>query len=152
MVGEPGTKGRLTRVRVSVVEGPEGWGTGPEGEQEADPEPGTTYRVAWQALGFLTWSLRGERVQEIEVVEGGGCRFSSWETMRGPLASVVRVSVGAGLDRAFERFVGEVRGWCEGRGKGEDGEGKGEGVGAGVGDGRGRALLEGIDGGRGERA
>lgn len=141
MVGEPGTKGRLTRVRVSVVEGPEGWGTGSEGGKEADPEPGTTYRVAWQALGFPTWSLRGERVHEIEVVEGGGCRFSSWETMRGPLASVVKVAVGAGLDRAFERFVGEVRGWCEGRGRREQGEKEGERVGAGVGDGEGKGVA-----------
>jgi len=134
VVGAPGTKGRLTRVRVSVVEGPEGWG-------EEAQKVGTTYRIAWQALGFPSWSLRGERVQEIEVL-ATGCRFSSWETMAGPLAGVVRGVVGGGLDRAFERFVGEVRGWWEGmggrgrgRGRGlvreEDGKGGKGGVGEG---------------------
>lgn len=127
VLGAPGTKARPTRVRVSVVEGPPR-GEG-EGEGERQPAVGTKYRVAWVALGYPTWSLRPERVQEIEVLEGEGdvrCKFSSWETMAGPMAGVVKMVAGAGIDEAQGRFVGELRGWCEG-------DREGNGVNGGVG-------------------
>lgn len=48
------------------------------------------YRVAWKALGWSTWSLRAERVQEIVDLGSGETQYKTWETFGGPLAYVIR--------------------------------------------------------------
>ena len=115
-IASPTASPNLTRVKISVFEIPK------EGEEG---KIGSKYRLCWKALGYPTWSLRPERVQEVETIEPGEdgkerCEFRSWETMAGPLSSVVRRVVGDGLDKAFARMVEDLKKWVE-RGDGEGG-------------------------------
>jgi hypothetical protein len=69
--------------------------------------------------------LRPERVFEVEALEKDAdgkerCKFTTWETMAGPLAMVVRRVVGTDLDGAFERCSVDLKKWVEeGMGKGK---------------------------------
>jgi hypothetical protein len=66
-------------------------------------------------------------VQEIEVLAEGGCKFTSWETMAGPLAIVVKKMVGEGIDESMQRFCDDLKKWVEGGcGKGIAGKKNGE--------------------------
>ncbi|MCJ1375382.1 hypothetical protein MMC20_006617 [Loxospora ochrophaea] len=132
-IASPTAAPNVTKVVVSVVDVP----TTADVDVDVDLTPGVKYRLCWKAQGYPTWSLRPERVMEVEVLEVGEgedgrerdwCEFRTWETMAGPLAGVVRRVVGVGLDGAFGRVVGDLKGWVEGgMGRGE-GEGEGEGV------------------------
>ena len=108
-IASPTATPNLTRVEISAVEVPS------EGEEG---KVGVKYMICWKALGYPTWSLRPERVQEVEVLEPGEdgkerCEFRSWETMAGPLAAVVKRVVGGGLDGAFARMVHDLKNWME---------------------------------------
>lgn len=136
-IDSPDAKPTPTKVKVSVLQGPQpevGTGTGTEAEV------GAKWRICWKAQGFPSFSLRCERVMEVEVLErdergGARCAFRTWETMDGPLAWAVKKFVGKGLDVAFQRCAEDLRRWVEG-GMGEKGE-------EGVGEGRGEEEGEG---------
>jgi hypothetical protein len=100
----------------------------PTDDQEGrEPGVGAKYRLSWKGVEFPSWTLRAERVMEVEVLERGEdgrerCEVRTWETMAGPLAGVVKMAVGAGLDGAFARFAADMKAWVEGgMGEGKDG-------------------------------
>lgn len=109
-VASPTASPNLTRVKISAFE---------VVKELEEGTIGAKYVICWKATGYPTWSLRPERVQEVEILEQAEdgtdrCEFRSWETMAGPLSSVVKRVVGAGLDNAFERMAIDLKNWAEG--------------------------------------
>jgi hypothetical protein len=75
------------------------------------------FRVTWKATEFPSWSLRGERVQElIEVEPENGkerCEFRNYETQAGPLRWAVKAAVGDTLDHAMQRCADDLKRFME---------------------------------------
>lgn len=67
------------------------------------------WRVAWKATSHPSYLLRAERVQEMVDDGHGGTEYTCWETMYGPLASVVRLATGAMLEKGFQRFGADLK-------------------------------------------
>ncbi|KAK4168698.1 hypothetical protein QBC43DRAFT_341370 [Cladorrhinum sp. PSN259] len=64
------------------------------------------WRVTWgprSSLLMPEWLLRSERVQEFTEIPGSSdTEYLCWETFYGPMAHVVKVAVGAKVQRGFE--------------------------------------------------
>ncbi|KAL1837040.1 hypothetical protein VTJ49DRAFT_4329 [Mycothermus thermophilus] len=97
----------------------------PISEEEEQGRKG--WRVAWrQRPGAVApeWMLRSERVHEfVEVVVDSATgevqtEYRCWETFYGPLAPVVRLTVGGKLEKAFEVWSKGLKWWVEEGGKG----------------------------------
>ena len=69
--------------------------------------------VEWMGIGVPRWILWPERVQKIEVIDQGKCRFTSYETMQGPVQGVVNVLLGNRLDQGHERMGQDLKRWIE---------------------------------------
>ena len=68
------------------------------------------HQLAWKAIGFPTWFLRPERVQEVKDLGDGTCEFRSYETMAGPgRYAVLQVVGGKVLDDAMERVANNLK-------------------------------------------
>ena len=62
------------------------------------------------------WLLRSERVQEFVEIPGGSSpeiEYFCWETFYGPLAHVVRLTVGAKVQKGFEVWMEGLKGRAE---------------------------------------
>lgn len=72
-------------------------------------------KIEWAGIGSPRWLLRPERVQTIEELgeEGRRCRFTSHETMQGPIQGLVGWWMGERLDRANERMGRDLKRWIE---------------------------------------
>ena len=75
--------------------------------------PGETYYITWRATGFPQWLLFARRFWEIEDLEGGGSRVSTYEFQRGPLAAIVKMMYSARLYEALENDAKELAAFCE---------------------------------------
>ncbi|KAL2255744.1 hypothetical protein VTK26DRAFT_2781 [Humicola hyalothermophila] len=102
---------------------PEG-GNDDKGATAAAPSRRKGWRIAWrQRNGWLMpgWLLRSERVQEfVEVGDGNETAYYCWETFYGVLAPVVRMAVGAAVERGFELWAEGLRGRVEKKEVGEE--------------------------------
>ncbi|ROV88922.1 hypothetical protein VSDG_08915 [Cytospora chrysosperma] len=63
---------------------------------------GKGWRIAWKPTTYPSWVLRSERVQEFVDDGHGNTEYTCWETMYGPLAYVVKLTVGTKLEKAFQ--------------------------------------------------
>lgn len=90
---------RPTAVQVKILE-PVDHGAGRQGR-----------RVTWGPRGSLLmpeWLLRSERAREFVEVPGSSSsavEYFCWETFYGPLAPVVKLTVGAKVQRGFEVWM-----------------------------------------------
>lgn len=64
----------------------------------------TGWRVAWTGTSMPALLLKTERVQEFVDDGEGGTEYTCWETMGGPLAPVVKWTVGAKLEKGFQAW------------------------------------------------
>ncbi|CAD6572838.1 MAG: hypothetical protein TREMPRED_000642 [Tremellales sp. Tagirdzhanova-0007] len=69
--------------------------------------------VEWTGIGVPRWVLSPERVQKVEKVGKGKCRFTSYETMQGPIQGLVNLLLGDRLDRGHERMGLDMKRWIE---------------------------------------
>lgn len=68
------------------------------------------WRVAWKTRGMPGMMLRSERVQDFfEAEDGSETDYVCWETFYGILAPVVRLSVGAKLERGFGAWTDDLK-------------------------------------------
>ncbi|KAL2269637.1 hypothetical protein VTJ83DRAFT_1821 [Remersonia thermophila] len=117
---DPGQSGQPIALEVSVLS--------PISEDE---EGRKGWRVAWrQRPGAVVpaWLLRSERVHEfVELVDSATGKvqteYRCWETFYGPLAPVVKLTVGGKLEKAFEVWSKGLKWWVEEGGKGERNKG-----------------------------
>lgn len=77
-------------------------------------QPRRGWRVAWKSTSMPDVLLRTERVQEVVDDGKGGTEYTCWETMYGPLAPVVRWTMGGRLERGFEAWGLDLKGRAEG--------------------------------------
>lgn len=99
----PGTARRDSHVLITII------------EELNDGRNG--YRVAWKALGWSAWALRGERVQEIVDLGSGKTEYKTWETFGGPLAYVIWAFYKEDLISRFRDWSNDLKGYVEGLGK-----------------------------------
>ncbi|PSR88571.1 hypothetical protein BD289DRAFT_432096 [Coniella lustricola] len=67
------------------------------------------WRIAWKQTSTPAMLLRTERVQEMVDDGRGGTEYTCWETMYGPLASVVRLTTGAMLEKGFQQWTDDLK-------------------------------------------
>ncbi|KAL2180981.1 uncharacterized protein P884DRAFT_296694 [Thermothelomyces heterothallicus CBS 202.75] len=118
--GPDGKPGRPTALEVSVL----------EPIDEEDPRDGLGWRIAWKQRHSLLMPaamLRSERVQEFVEVAGDGrppgTQYYCWETFYGPLAPVVRLTVGRQVERGFDAWLRGLKARVEMTGQGQGQEG-----------------------------
>ena len=70
--------------------------------------------VSWTGIGMPSWLLLPERVQRVDELPDGGCRFTSYETMRGPLSHIIYWFLGSKLDAANRQTANDLKRWVEG--------------------------------------
>ena len=99
------------------------------------PDLEMLYRIAWITDGEIVGQgLYSERFNEIiELGEGCGVQYRTWELQCGPLAEFVRDAYGALLQERFEDWARDL--------KGESEVMVGSGYGRGLGKGHGRRWL-----------
>mgnify|MGYP002403013655 CR=1 FL=1 len=72
------------------------------------------YRVAWETAGFMPkWLLFCERWQILTEVEGGKTKYESTEVFYGPIAYLVKLFVGAGLQKSFQAMADTLKAEAE---------------------------------------
>ncbi|RDW75703.1 hypothetical protein BP5796_06524 [Coleophoma crateriformis] len=71
------------------------------------------YRVVWRNVALPGWCMTAERVQEFEDVAEGGALYTTWETMGGPLAWLVRLLYGRELVSMFAGWGAGLQGFVE---------------------------------------
>lgn len=80
------------------------------------------WRVAWRGTSIPSLLLRTERVQELVDDGSGGCEYTCWETMYGPLAPVVRLTTGKSLEKGFQCWTEDLKRRAESIASGAGGE------------------------------
>lgn len=86
----------------------EPYGARASGSDSGSP-PQHGWRVAWRGTSVPSLLLRTERVQEFVDDGSGGCEYTCWETMYGPLAPVVRLATGKSLEKGFQCWTEDLK-------------------------------------------
>lgn len=74
------------------------------------PEAGRVGRLVWGTTRPGIWA---ERVQTLEVVDARRCRYTTTDTIEGPLARFVGIAFGPSLDVGFEGVAAGLKRWSE---------------------------------------
>ena len=82
-------------------------------ELEGLQQDGKTYRVVWLGKRCPSWALRPERMHEIPRGEDGSVVYDVLDTFSGPLARLVRLSVGKALGKRLGQWNEEQRVFVE---------------------------------------
>lgn len=132
-------RGRATTIEVSVLKAiggseDEGGGDGEEAYAVTSPALGSSaaparrrkgWRVAWKTRGMPGMLLRSERVQDfLEAEDGDGTDYVCWETFYGFIAPILRLAIGAKLERGFGTWMDDLKSRAESL-EGKRGEGEG---------------------------
>jgi len=67
------------------------------------------WRIVWAMDIGLPWLIGAERVQTVEALPGGGCRYTTVDTIFGLLSPVVEWLLGGALRVGFEQVVAGLR-------------------------------------------
>ncbi|KAI3391340.1 hypothetical protein diail_7512 [Diaporthe ilicicola] len=93
---DPASSGRKEAIQITLLErfdhaGRKGW------------------RIGWKPTGYPNMAMRSERVQEVVDDGKGGTEYTSWETMYGFLAPVVRLTTGTKIERGFQCWAEDLK-------------------------------------------
>ncbi|KAK7734707.1 putative secondary metabolism biosynthetic enzyme [Cytospora paraplurivora] len=96
---DPGSSPRKENMFVTTL----------EPYEAVDGAEGKGWRVAWKSTSYPSLALRSERVQEVVDDGNGNTEYTCWETMYGPLAPVVKWTVGSKLETAFQCWSEDLK-------------------------------------------